>query len=327
MSHFALHHGRLTTTLSLLAVLVAGAAAAMAAGAPATGAAGEQTLPPPAPKGEIRGAAPAVDWVGNSTASQAQARIAADPADPVGYLELAGASWRAGDFAGSARALEQGRRQARPSALLLVALGSSYIALNRLADAEEATQAALTLEPEVAGAQLQLGRIYGLIGWPESAVECYEKAVSVSPQDVEAKSALVLGLVAAGRAESAEKQCREFLRGDDTAQLWVALGETLEAQEVLRDAFNAYGRALVLDASHAGAHARRGRLFCRFGQFDAAATECRAALAIDPDNALAHAYLGIAYSYQGQTEAAREHALRAQQAGMRMDSVWDRLNQ
>jgi len=324
MSHFALRRGRLATTVFLLLL----AAALPCAAAPSPTAGDQGVLPAPTPRGEIAPVTGGLAWETRSTTAEARARIAAAPADPVGYLDLAAAAWRAGDTGAAARALEEGRRKATPSAPLLVELGRAYVALNRLADAEEAVQAALVIDPEVPGGQLQLGRVYGLIDWPLAAIECFERAVAQSPRDVSAQCALVEGLLAANRAPAAEKQCREFLSaGEGHAALWVSLGETLEAQEQLRDAFDAYGRALVADATHAGAHARRGRLFCRFGQFDAAATECRAALATDPDNALAHAYLGIAYSYQGQAEAAREHVLRAQAAGLNMEPALKRLAQ
>ena len=67
---------------------------------------------------------------------------------------------------------------------------------------------------------------------------------------------------------------------------------------------------------------RRGRLFCRFGQFEAAATECRLALALDPADPLAHAYVGIACSRLGLLDEARVHSQLAEQAGLQMDAVW-----
>ncbi len=323
MSHFALRLARAATILSLVLL---GALPCRAVPKPESAA--PTVLPAPTPRGPLaemeRDSCP----VSASTTAEARARLASSPADPAAYLELAKLARQAGDPAIAAQTLEDGRRNATPCPALLVALGESYILLNRLADAEEATQAALQLDQTTPGAQLQLGRIYELIGWTESAVECYEKAVAQAPQDATGQCALVMGLIAAGRAAAAERQCRAYLEASAAnADLWIGLGESLEAQQKLRDAFNAYGRALAANDQSAGAHARRGRLYCRFGQFDAATAACLAALACDPDCALAHAYLGIAYAYQGEEGAAREHALRAQQAGMRMDPVWDRLAQ
>ncbi|MHB8078003.1 MAG: tetratricopeptide repeat protein [Candidatus Krumholzibacteriia bacterium] len=262
------------------------------------------------------------------TTAEGRAQIAADPRDPAGYIQVGLAALRSGDTAAAVKVLADGRAAAVPSAQLLVLLGAAWLTESRLADAEEATQAALALDPAIGGGQLQLGAIFARIGWPESALDCYEKALAQTPGDSIAQAALVYGLIGAGRAAQGEQECRRFLGSAlDNEKLLIALGESLEAQEALKDAFNVYGRALVVDARSADAHARRGRLFCRFGQFDAAASECRAALAIDPSAALAHAYLGIAYAEQGQTEAAREHVLQAEAGGMRMDAVWGKLAQ
>ncbi len=267
-------------------------------------------------------------WPVTLTTAEGRALIASRPEDPSGYVQVGLAALRSGDTAAAVKVLTEGRAKASPSAQLLVLLGAAWMGESRLANAEEATQAALALDPVIAGGQLQLGAIFTIIGWPESALDCYEKALAQSPGDSSTQCALVYGLIGVGRAAQGEQECRGFLGGAmDNAGLLVVLGETLEAQEALREAFNVYGRALEVDPRSADAHARRGRLFCRFGQFDAAATECRSALAIDPSAALAHAYLGIAYAEQGQTEAAREHVLQAEAGGMRMDSVWGKLAQ
>lgn len=267
-------------------------------------------------------------WPITLTTAEGRALIASRPDDPSGYVQVGLAALRSGDAAAATKVLLEGRAKASPSAQLLVLLGAAWLGQSRVADAEEATQAALALDPTIAGGQLQLGAIFTYVGWPESALDCFEKALAQSPGDSATQCALVYGLIGVGRAAQGEKECRGFLGSTmDNAGLLIVLGETLEAQEALRDAFNVYGRALVVDPRSADAHARRGRLFCRFGQFDAAATECRAALAIDPSAALAHAYLGIAYAEQGQTEAAREHVLQAEAGGMRMDSVWGKLAQ
>lgn len=320
MRHFALKLQRPVLLFALTALLVPATALATSIKDLPQGALG-------APAGVDRQTA-VRRWPATLTTVEGRALIASHPEDATGYVQVGLAALRSGDTAAAAKVLTEGRAKASPSAQLLVLLGAAWLGQRRVADAEEATQAALALNPAIAGGQLQLGAIFAYIGWPENALDCFEKALAQSPGDSAAQCALVYGLIGAGRAAQGEQECRRFLgpaMGD--AGLLVALGEALEAQEALKDAFNAYGRALVVDPRSADAHARRGRLFCRFGQFDAAATECRAALAIDPSAALAHAYLGIAYAEQGQTEAAREHVLQAEAGGMRMDSVWGKLAQ
>jgi tetratricopeptide (TPR) repeat protein len=272
-------------------------------------------------------AVPAKDAPPSATVA-GRARIAADPTDPAGWIAVAQEALKSGDGAAALKVLREGRAQARPSAPLLVLLGAACLDQNKLADAEQATQDALTLDPAVPGGDIQLGAIFERVGWPESAVECYARALARTPADNAARCAMAHGLVAAGRAAQAEKECVGWLgTAMKEPSLLVALAQALEAQDQLRPAFNIYGRVIMVDPLNAEAHARRGRLYCRFAQFDEAATECRVALKIDPRNALAHACLGLAYQRQGQNDAAREQFLQAEAGGLHVDSDWGKLAQ
>lgn len=330
MSHFALRAARLSTPAcvaiaTILLLSTAGFAAALAADHPGqTPAVAPRTTGDDAVGARWRQAP--VPWTGTNTLAEAKARIAANPNDPAGWLDLAAAQCRAGDYAAAAKTLEEARQKTAPSADLLYLLGAVYAQQDRLADAEAATRGALTLQPKHVGAHCQLGIIFGRIGWHESAVESFEDALAVAPESLPAQLGLVGALIEAGHAAAGEKAAREFLgRTPREAALWVALGEALEARENLKEAFAAYGRALAEDSKCADAYARRAHLFCRMGQFEAAQNECRTALSFAPDHPLAHAYLGVACAYLGQKEEARRHALTAEQAGLHMGSVWEKL--
>ncbi len=263
---------------------------------------------------------------GGATIAEGRARIAAAPQEPAGYLIAAQALRAAGDLDGAVRLLAEGRAKATPSAPLLAMLGGLLVQQNRLADAEATTRAALEVDPRHLDAHLQLARIYERLDWHSSAAECYRRVLELAPAHREAQEGLAAALLAARQPRAAEEACRGILAGDpERPAVWIALGEALEQQERLREAFASYGRAVALDAGSGGAHSRRARLYCRFAQFEAAALECRAALAIDPDDPLAHAYLGIAATQLGQAETARAHALRAEAAGMNMDAVWRQI--
>jgi tetratricopeptide (TPR) repeat protein len=171
---------------------------------------------------------------------------------------------------------------------------------------------------------------------PASAADAREAVTASAPdlarllplgperdQSVERELILMLANDLPAQAESA---CRERLQAHpDHPLLWLILGESLERQARWKEAFAGYGQALSLDPNLAPAHSRRGRLFCRFRQYEEARQECATALGLDPDDPLAHAYLGIACAYLGQREAAREHALRAEAAGLNMNDVWRKL--
>jgi tetratricopeptide (TPR) repeat protein len=257
---------------------------------------------------------------------EARALIASDATNPDHYLTASEVATRLGDQEAALKFLEEGRKRALPSAELLVQLGTMYTLLNRSGEAEKTLSAALALDPDSISAHLQMGELCNLLGRHEAALKNYDHVLALEPGHTEAQCRLVFTMLAAGRAVEAEEACLSFIALDrQKVDLWLALGEALEQQERLQDAFACYGHALKVDSSAAAPHSRRGRLYCRFGQFDAAALECRAALALDSEDPLAHAYLGIACAQLGQDEEARNHALKAEAAGMHMQSVWEML--
>jgi len=160
----------------------------------------------------------------------------------------------------------------------------------------------------------------------DESTRFFQQALNDNDSNIEAQRGLVCSLLGENQTHDAEKACRDFLaQNPDRPELWLALGEVLEKQEKLNEAFGCYGQALGLDAEYTAALSRRGRLYCRFTQYEAAALECRRALALDPDDYLAHAYLAIACANLGQNDAARTHAETAEAAGMRMESVWEKI--
>jgi tetratricopeptide (TPR) repeat protein len=283
--------------------------------------------------------------------------IAADPTDPRGYMQAALEAYRGGDEARARDHLERGRERALPSAELLVALAALHVSQEKLHEAEDAALAALEIQPRFALAYVQLAAVYGKAGLYETAiahceqaidcdgrcvpawlhlgaahsaaanhrqaVEAYRSALTLAPSDPTAQCNLVHNLIALGKPGEAEACCQKWLNaGADYADLHVALGEALEAQQKWQPAFAAYGRAVELRPDCGPAHSRRGRLFCRFQQYEAAVQECRTALEVDPDDAVAHAFLGVAYAHLGNKEEAEIHALRAEVLGMQMNPVW-----
>lgn len=255
-----------------------------------------------------------------------QSAIAADSQNPDVYLEYAQWLVDREKFEDACNILEVGRNKAHPSAELLVTLGKVYEKRQMIARSEALTREALALDADYVPAHLRLGEIYFALGWPKSGLDCFRQAVALAPDESLPRVKLVGGLLEAGQVPLAEDQCLEFLAsyGDDP-NLWLGLGQVFEKQGKHQEAFTTYGQALVLDPNLSAAYARRGRLFCEFSQFDAAAESCRKALELNQDDALAHAYLGIACSYLGDTDEARKHAQMAETAGLNMTAVWKKI--
>lgn len=227
-----------------------------------------------------------------NTTVEGEALIAAQPDNPDAYITASGYARERGELATAVDILERGRARVATSSALLLALGEAYWQLERHDD----------------------------------AVLQFRAAVDAEPSAVTPRCRLVTALAGTGDPQAGLRLCREYVVSEpERAEFQVALGECLERLDRTQEAFVAYGRALELDPTLAPAHSRRGRLLCKMGQHEAAAAACRQALQFDPENALAHAYLGIACSELGRYWEARIHAAAAEQAGLSMESVWDRV--
>lgn len=249
--------------------------------------------------------------------------------EPVTFSDPALAGVRADqtvDRADLLTALERDREDRAADAAKLVALGRLYLEDDRFTDAETAAQEALDLSPGFAPAHTLLGDTYWRLNWTDSALASYRDAIAADARDPVCRFRLVHALAASGQARDAEAEARRFLDASADAILFVALGEALEDQARLREAFAAYGQAIEADPALATAYSHRAGLFCRQKQYEAAEQSCLTALDLDPDDGLAHAYLGVACGQQQDYWRAYSHAVKAERAGIDMQPVWDLLN-
>jgi tetratricopeptide (TPR) repeat protein len=252
--------------------------------------------------------------------------IAENSLDPAAYISYSRFLVKLGDLEEAQEVLETGRNKANSSSNLLVELAVVYESRGQLTKAEAAARDAVLMDKDNPEAQIRMGEIHFRLGSKTAGVACYRRAQALSPQDALARVRLVNGLMDIGDSVEAEDLCLQFISTDpDNPDLWLALGRSFEKQGKNREAFTTYGQVLSLDDQEAEAYARRGRLFCRFSQFEAAESACRKSLALDSGNMVAHAYLGIACSYLDKGKDARKHARIAEAGGMNMGAVWDKL--
>jgi protein O-GlcNAc transferase len=254
---------------------------------------------------------------------EGEAQIAQFPEEAIYYIQYADFLMSKGNFKEAARILQKGKAKVTPSADLLVSLGEAYEGQQLMARAQSATREALQVDSEHVRAHVRMGEIYFRLGWNKSGLDSFREAVDLAPEEDLPKVRLVGGLCEDDQLVAAEDQCLEFISTNvQSPDLWLSLGQVFEKQEKRRQAFTTYGQVLTIDPENSQAYARQGRLFCEFGQFESAASACRRALDLEPDNALGHAYLGIACAKLGRNDEARIHAEAAEDGGMNMVSVW-----
>ncbi len=158
-----------------------------------------------------------------------------------------------------------------------VRLGIDLERKGKLAEAAEAHERALEIDPGDVQAYINLISIYGRLGQTERAEANYQAAVQLDPNAAEAYYDHGVLLFGAGRHDDAEK---------------------------------AFRKALEIDPYHPEAHNNLGFLFERQGRLAEAAEEFEKAIDNKPDYRLAHFHLGRILINENQYSKGIEHLLR-----------------
>lgn len=185
----------------------------------------------------------------------------------------------------------------------------------RLTEAATLAQAMTRKHPRHEFGWKALGAIFQQLGRSADAVVPMQKAIDLSPQDVEAHYNLGVVLQGLGQMEEAEISYMRVLRlnpdyGDAHGNLGVilhGLGRLKEAEASLR-------RALQIRPDSASGHGNLGLTLQHLGRLDEAAEHFRRALQISPDLADAHNNLGNTLKELGWPEEAEACYRRALQS-------------
>jgi tetratricopeptide (TPR) repeat protein len=175
----------------------------------------------------------------------------------------------------------------------------------RLSDAEKL---ALSFSQEFPKHQFGwkvLGAVLGQTGRKPEAVNAYQEAVALSPQDAEAHSNLGVTLQELGRLDEAEASYTQAIAlKPDYAEAHYNLGVTLQELGRLDEAAVSFKQAIALKPNFAEAHSNLGVTLQELGRLDEAAASCRQAIALKPDFAEAHSNLGVTLQELGRLDEA-----------------------
>ncbi len=159
--------------------------------------------------------------------------------------------------------------------------------------------------PELKLDSLQLGELLIERGKYDAAVEEYQMAARINPDDVNAYVGLSKALGKLGDNEgelAALKRARDLRPNDPRSPN--ALGMAYERQGKLDDAANYYSQAARLDSQYSDARVNLGNVFLRQGKLEEAVASYEDALRINPKLADAHNGLGAAWATRGDFRRA-----------------------
>ena len=184
----------------------------------------------------------------------------------------------------------------------------------RFSDAEKLSLQIIQDFPKHQFAWKVLGAVLGTTGRKSEAVDAYQTAVALSPQDAGAHNNLGNTLKALGRLDEAEASYNQAIAlKPDFAEAHNNLGNTLKALGRLDEAEASYNQATALKPDFAEAHNNLGNTLKVLGRLDEALASYNQAIALKPDFVKAHSNLGITLNALGSRESALKHFERSLQ--------------
>ncbi len=186
--------------------------------------------------------------------------------------------------------------------------------------------ALLLAAPEYEPAQLELGRIFLVLGEVARAKEPVLAAVRLEPNDPEAQSTLGIVSLLTGEREAAVvalKRASVLEPGD--AQRFTNLATAELQAGLLADAIASYRKAAKLAPDDGSVRTSLGTALLQAGDVTEALPELEAAVRLDPTRAAAHNNLGFARQREGTLELAIAAYRTALALDATLGSAWINL--
>lgn len=180
--------------------------------------------------------------------------------------------------------------------------------LSNRKDYEEAIRyytAAMSIRPNAAVTQNDLGLVLRDRGKLDEAIACYRTAIHLEPKNALPHNNLGGALYDQKKLDEAIACYRRAIELDPKyAPAHSNLGNALRDQKKLDEAIASHHQAIALDPKLAAAHTNLGTALQRQGKLDDAIAFQRKAIELDPKYAPAHSNLGNALYAQGKLDEA-----------------------
>jgi tetratricopeptide (TPR) repeat protein len=192
--------------------------------------------------------------------------------------------------------------------------GASMQEQGKMTEALELYQQALRIDPDDAEAHCNLGAALAQTGKIKEAIAQYELALQIRSEYAEANCNLGVALAQTGKIEEAIAQYELALQiRSEYAEAHNNLGFALAQIGKIEEAIAQYEQALRIKPDYIDAHNNLGLALEKLGRTPEAIELFQQALRIDPDSVTAHVDLGNALLAQGKPDDAirnYEQALR-----------------
>lgn len=150
-----------------------------------------------------------------------------------------------------------------------------------------------------------LGYAYNESGMYQEAIESYNQAIRINPDDADAHNNLGLAYSNLGMYQEAIKSLTQaLLINPDYAGAHNNLGMVYGKLGMYREAIESLKQALLITPDYAGVHMNLGVAYRKLGMYQEAIEYSKQAIRINPDYADAHNCLGLAYAESGLYQEA-----------------------
>ena len=184
-------------------------------------------------------------------------------------------------------------------------LGILFGYFKRYIEAINANQKAILLSPQDVEAYSNLGSIFRVLGRLDEAEATYRRAIELKPDFAEAHSNLSVTLQELGKIEAAETSAIEAITlMPNLAEAHNNLGGILKQLGKLEEAEVSYNQAIVLKSDYAETHYNLGITLQKLGRLDEAEESYMQAVVLKPDYAESYCNLGLTLQGLGRLEEA-----------------------
>ncbi len=186
-------------------------------------------------------------------------------------------------------------------------IGLTYMSAGLLDDAASALDHALSIQPQNLRALTNKGALLHFRGRAKEAIDIYNEALELAPDDIEIRCNLAKALADSGDIDTGLKECEQAIKESDEHPLAVSVKATILADtgsfetaipllETLRE-FAEYDESILINL---------GFCYQQTGNREDAVKACREAVDINPHNARAVSDLAYMLIANAEATSARE---------------------
>ena len=183
-----------------------------------------------------------------------------------------------------------------------------------LAEAEDALQKSLKLNPNFVSAHYNIMMTYKMMNRPQEAAQSYQEAQKISPERPEDWEALGKSYLENGDKKKAEFAFHSAIKDskeEDSAEIREAIGEAYLEKGMIKEALAAFADSQKADPNSVRIYNRMGIAHRKEGNVDAAIEQYKNAVKVYPKDEAIYYTMATAYIEKGAKDDARAALTKA----------------